>query len=606
MTNQTEPTQDTPKSFVSKIDNGHRGDWDPESRTFTFDDGFVVTEETSKVPLKYLVTDENPREFFSHEKFQSFYETIKEQGVNQNVLISPDESRRLVVVAGGRRTGVAHMVFDLEYQMPVHFKPMNPVERGLAAATENAQREDLGPIEESKQLAKLMIDTTDLKHLSKLLGWNKDKIENRKALLALSPEAMHCIVHERLSLQMAELLAVLTHPKQNQILQVWRENKDGKTPLTEAAIKKLIAENALSLVDAVFDKSDCASCPHNSSIQAALFAENIGQAERCTNGGCYSGKTNAALESLVQEHKVNFPRVEIVNHADRERVTRVIPINHKNAVGEEQAQACRGCANFGAAVSNIPGSIGKVMSGQCFDIKCHSTKVAEYQQAIAKATKETKAQKAGDSSVKAKQPGKNAPETKPTSGKADPKSKVTEVALSPSLKEYRLAAFKSALEKDIGTKPQFAHALLLILAEKRLLSKITIKAGEAIKDISEIPYVPAKAAQMLEVITTFNQEQQVQMVLQMVATSISQLEERDVIELMKLISTELANYWVIDQKLLNTITKSEIDLMCQDLKIADAIPTYKALLAKSKPELVAGILGSDFTFKGAIPKFMKI
>ena len=71
-------------------------------------------------------------------------------------------------------------------------------------------------------------------------------------------------------------------------------------------------------------------------------------------------------------------------------------LNARRHVGEQQALACRGCANYGAAVSAIPGSIGNVYRNQCFDPACNATKVAERikaekaeQKAAARAERET-------------------------------------------------------------------------------------------------------------------------------------------------------------------------------------------------------------------------
>jgi ParB family transcriptional regulator, chromosome partitioning protein len=100
-------------------------------------------------------------------------------------------------------------------------------------------------------------------------------------------------------------------------------------------------------------------------------------------------------------------------------------------VGEEQAIACHACQNYGAAVSALPDSIGKVYKGQCFDTVCNMKKVAAQIQATKAATQPAKAQ---TSAGGVKRDGKALAKTAVSGAPASTNPSVTSVSESDRIK----------------------------------------------------------------------------------------------------------------------------------------------------------------------------
>ena len=145
------------------------------------------------------------------------------------------------------------------------------------------------------------------------------------------------------------------------------------------------------------------------------------------------------LEATATGLRDEYPVVRIVRAGDNH--TRVqLSVDGPKGVGEEQAKACRRCCqNYGAAVSGLPDSIGKVYRGQCFDTVCNMKKVAAQLQAVKAATRpKPEAAKAGAKASPAAAKGAAAPSTT-----SNPPATV--VAESDKIKQYRVALWRKAL-----------------------------------------------------------------------------------------------------------------------------------------------------------------
>lgn len=112
----------------------------------------------------------------------------------------------------------------------------------------------------------------------------------------------------------------------------------------------------------------------------------------------YTEKTDNKLDGIVFGLKDEYQVVRIVRAGDIHTRAQLV-VEGATGVGDEQAKACHACDNFGAAVSGLPDSLGRVFGGQCFDIVCNQQKVA----ARLKAEKDAKTApaKAGKSTLEA-------------------------------------------------------------------------------------------------------------------------------------------------------------------------------------------------------------
>ncbi len=326
----------------------------------------------SAIALRKIRTGRNPRTYFDPTEMAEITESIRANGVYQPILVRPIEGDEFEfdLVAGERRYRGALDAHGPDWVIPALVKEMTDEEADRAALIENAQRANMSPSEEAVAASKIVGHCKgDREEAARLLGWSRSTLDKRLALMNCSPAVQAALNERKIQLGHAELLATLAKDKQDKLLPVIISEKKAVSEL-----KKTIEAAACSLEAAIFDKADCVTCQHNSSLQTEMFGEAI-DTGNCTNKPCYAEKTDRKLDGMAYGLKEEYPIVRIIRLGDNH--TRIqLKVEGPTGVGEEQAKACHACQNFGAAVSGLPDSMGKVYSGQCFDTACNQTKVA--------------------------------------------------------------------------------------------------------------------------------------------------------------------------------------------------------------------------------------
>jgi ParB family chromosome partitioning protein len=122
--------------------------------------GFVYGEEQAGIeqnlPISVIVLpDYQPRIFFDEQKIEELAQNIKSQGIlNRLIVRRIAGTDKYELVAGGRRFRAAQKAGLSE--VPVVVKKLADDESLAIALTENLQREDLNPLEETEGLLRLL------------------------------------------------------------------------------------------------------------------------------------------------------------------------------------------------------------------------------------------------------------------------------------------------------------------------------------------------------------------------------------------------------------------------------------------------------------------
>ena len=159
---------------------------------------------------------DQPRRTFDEESIESLAASIREQGVLQPVLVTPDGGRYRLVAGerrwrAARRAGLA--------SIPCIVREMSLREQLEAALVENLQREDLNPIETARGLRALMdgFGCTQ-EEAAKRVSMSRPAVANALRLLTL-PEPVQDLIREgSLSAGHARVLAGLTDPAEQTAL----------------------------------------------------------------------------------------------------------------------------------------------------------------------------------------------------------------------------------------------------------------------------------------------------------------------------------------------------------------------------------------------------
>jgi ParB family chromosome partitioning protein len=517
------------------------------------------------VPLKLIAMGRNPREFFDDAEQADLDRSVAQQGVMTPILIREIGPNQYELVAGERRYRAAVKAFGIDAEIPASIFEMDDADALLTATVENVIRANMSPAEESRAAAKLLAYCRgDRDEVALRMGMSRSTIDKRLALMNASDLVLTALTHRKITLGHAELLAAAAKATQDNVLT---KIMAMPTLLSVTDLKGNLARVARSLAIACFDKTECAACPHNSDTQQAMFSEAI-DAGNCTNGDCYTEKTEAVLATKKATLAETFPRIEIVRQGDNYSVIK-LTVEGSKGVGNEQAKACRTCANFGAAISAIPGKEGNVYEDQCFDAGCNTRMVAKQLKSVAAAAAAANpvpATAAAKSDVKA--PAKASSPAKP--------SDVTACVLT-----YRKKVWRDALRADLQPNPrrsiEFMIALAMAGAAREVQSaKIDKAQVQGLNGKSILADLKALMAADGKCIS--------HTVASLSITTLDQLNDEQVKQALLAFEVDLSKTFAVNAEYLKLLTKVEIDAVAKEIGLAKAYGDGFAKILSGKKE----------------------
>lgn len=556
-----------------------------------------------RLPANALAPNpDQPRTYFDQEEMQQLCATIRaEGGILQSLLVRKRDSLPYTIIAGERRWRAVQSVFGVDHEVPVMIVECDDATTERLAAIENMQRASMSPVDEARALAReLPKFQGDRDALCQHMGLKPAYVDQRLSLLNCTVDVQKALSERRIKLGHAELFAVV--PKERQDTALASMLKLPKLPSLEE-FKEMVQKISKTFVGAIFNMDACAGCFHNSTNQGALFGEVVA-AGYCTNGPCYAKKTTEAIEQIAAGLKDEYPRVSVVHPGDNFTVVRLV-VDGPTGVGQEQATACRACAKFGAAVSALPGTEGKVSRGQCFDPACNAKKVLELQRATAPSVGAAK--KASGSTMTP-----NAPVSKEP---APVKAPITATHETTGVKEWRSRYWRKTLIRFIEQADpveQLRICLTLGLSEQlRHIDAQSVASSWA--EAGETP--SASVGHLAEIESCYVAAQQLpekglnKMLVTLLASSILRIEERRIVALMKTLKINVASYFECEDlsSFLQMLTKSEIAFVAAQIGLTAAIGEKKPLDALKKNDLITALTSvKGFQYLGAIPKVLEL
>lgn len=543
------------------------------------------------IPLRRIEVRSNPRKFFNPATMAELTASVREQGVIQPILVRPgEEDGQYILIAGERRVRAATEARGLDYEVPALVHDVDEATAKALALTENVQRDDMSAAEEAIAAAEQVgLLKGDRDEAARILGWSRATLDKRLALMNCTTAVLEALTYRTITLGHAELFAGFKKSDQDSLLPVIVQEKR-----SVAELKALLEKVSCSLAVAIFDKADCAACPHNSALQVEMFGESIGTGN-CTDRNCYHEKTEKQLEIAAAGLRDEFPVVKIVRAGDNATCVQ-LAVDGKSGVGLEQAKQCHACQNYGAAVSGLPDSLGKVYRGQCFDTVCNMKKVA----ARIKAEKNAAAPTSSGKSATSK--------ASDTASAGKPAPEASAVAESDKVKAYREALWRRALCRDIGRDADRARVYLLTLAMNghgRAIS--TERLAKAFTTLGKVEAVPKGIADTVTSVGAMSVEVQSQMLIATLFAAIDGLDVATLKELCKANGLDLTQYWKLDKAFLELITKSEMKVVADELGIRAALgDAFSKTFNKPKGELIDALLAIDgFDYTGKVIKVLK-
>jgi ParB family chromosome partitioning protein len=151
-----------------------------------------------------------PRKLFDPDKLAELAASIRENGLLQPINVRKDPDGGYVVVAGERRWRAFRLLGAAT--IPAHVREIDVVGVRVAQIVENAQREDIGPIEQAQAYRSLLDETGwSIDELARRLGLKQPwRIFERLVLLKLQPEYQGLLASGNLSPEQAGYMAKLS------------------------------------------------------------------------------------------------------------------------------------------------------------------------------------------------------------------------------------------------------------------------------------------------------------------------------------------------------------------------------------------------------------
>ena len=207
------------------------------------------------IPLSALCPPkDNPRRTVDGAKIASLAESIKTDGVLQNLVVEPAEGDNFRVVTGNRRF-LALKLLEEQGAINGDYKVPAEIRRNLTngdgrriAIVENVQRADLDPIDEAEAFAEALQNGGELDDLAAKTGLSQQTIRRRLALADLCGGVKEAIRRGELSLGIAESMTLGTEDQQQALLNDIKEGAD----LDRDAIREMLLTQKPSAAIAIF------------------------------------------------------------------------------------------------------------------------------------------------------------------------------------------------------------------------------------------------------------------------------------------------------------------------------------------------------------------
>lgn len=226
----------------------------------------------STVPLSSLLPPkDNPRRTFDDSLIAGLAQSIRTDGLLQNLLVRPEGDGNYRVIFGKRRyLALQHLkkqgAIDGSYPVPVDIN--DDLDEGDAirlATVENVQREQLHPMDEAEAFAKQLQTGGTVEDIAEKTGFSTQTVKRRIALATLCPDAKKALRSGLISRSVAEAMTVGSREQQRAII----EGIEADYPPDADDIRSILIGSKPSLSMAIFPREH-----YTGALITDLFADD--------------------------------------------------------------------------------------------------------------------------------------------------------------------------------------------------------------------------------------------------------------------------------------------------------------------------------------------
>jgi len=196
---------------------------------------------------------DNPRRNIDKDAIIGLAESIKIDGVLQNLVVEKCDEGRFRVISGSRRLLALKLlkrqgVIDGDYKVPVEVRKFGDGDALRISTIENVQRSDLEPVDEAEAFARMLQNGASIDDVAAKTGLSEQTIRRRVALSDLCEEVKDAVRKDEVPLGSAEALTLGTHDQQRSVLHDLREGAE----LDRESIREMLCAQKPAVSDAIF------------------------------------------------------------------------------------------------------------------------------------------------------------------------------------------------------------------------------------------------------------------------------------------------------------------------------------------------------------------
>ena len=290
-----------------------------------------MEQTIQNIPMwKIIVSPMNPRKTFDEESIKELADNINRQGLLQPITVRPIEyaddvidgevveglPSKYEIVCGERRYRAfvlnGSTVPGFPTTIPCIVREMSDEDAFDAMITENLQRKDVDPMEESFAFAQLVKNGKTIEEIALRFGKSKRFIADRIRLDKLLPELKKAVTDEKINIGSALLLCKLDENQQQEFLDEYNlDDLDEGETIVKDEVEDFI-DNLFMRIDRAPWKEDfcgscgcaCEKCQFNNANAGCLFYEMKITKEQasCTNRDKFNAKRMDWLKHLIDEN----------------------------------------------------------------------------------------------------------------------------------------------------------------------------------------------------------------------------------------------------------------------------------------------------------------
>ncbi|MFA4937006.1 MAG: ParB/RepB/Spo0J family partition protein [Patescibacteria group bacterium] len=186
----------------------------PPEKVASFSSG--VGEQIVQLPIERIrINPYQPRHYFDQESLQELVASIKQHGILQPLVASPQTADTWQLIAGERRLKAAQ-ILGLK-TVPVIIRQTSELEKLALSLIENIQRQNLNPLEEARAYQRLHNEfNLTQEAIAEQVGKSRSQIANTMRLLELPEAIQQALAGGKITLGHAKVILSLDDQREQE------------------------------------------------------------------------------------------------------------------------------------------------------------------------------------------------------------------------------------------------------------------------------------------------------------------------------------------------------------------------------------------------------